>query len=155
MLVTLLGVASACTQNGSPGATTKTTVDTSQSMGGLSAADQATLCANLSTTLTADFGTRDMACKFSSSGGPASSCESRYATCEQNTAAQVAVSACTANNTDMFQCPITVAAYIACFDATNAQIVDMLDSGDACHLTNSSPAQPPRVHKRAVRLRLV
>jgi hypothetical protein len=112
-------------------------------MENLSATDQATLCADLSTTLTANFGSRDLACKFSSSGGPASSCESRYATCEQNTPAQVAVSACTSNNTDMFQCPITVAAYIACFDATNAQIVDMLDSGDACHLTSSSPAQLP------------
>ncbi len=127
--VAILALVGACTSNPY---TTQTSVDTTTAMDQLSANDQATLCADLSKTLTDEFGSRDIACNLGTSDGDSATCQSRYAKCEQTTPAQSNVSACSSQNTDMFRCSISVSQYIACFDALNVQIADTLNGSAAC-----------------------
>ena len=110
-------------------------VDSSKSMSALTADEQATLCSELTTSLTASFGTPKVSCQLGSLSGTragTSGCEDWYGNCLVNSPAMTTVNACTPMNTDMFQCAITVGQYTACFNATNAYLLRTIESVHEC-----------------------
>ncbi|HTR49517.1 MAG TPA: hypothetical protein VMJ10_02355 [Kofleriaceae bacterium] len=115
-------------------------------MSSLTADEQTTLCTELTQSLSASFGSPEVSCELGSHSGTRQGmapCESWYSDCVASAPAMATVSACTAMNTDMFSCPITVAQYTACFNATNAVLLREIEAVPACS------AQDPGVQPTA------
>ncbi len=135
-----IGAIAGCTNSSSNAAFTpaQVTVDSSATMNALTTDQQTTLCAQLSQSLTASFGSPDTICLFNAKSG--STCDSDYNTCVAQAPAVTSVSACTGNNDDMFACTITVAQFTACFNATNEVLLRTLTGAAVC--AEGEPAQP-------------
>jgi hypothetical protein len=115
------------------------TVDQGKMMNALSTDEQTQLCGELTESLSTNFGPREIACDFGSHSGTREgkpTCDGWYQTCLASTPETSTVPACTSNNSDMFECTITVGAYAACFNATNAYLLRAVESGPACSATD-------------------
>lgn len=139
-------VAAGCAGNNTstpPFTAAQVTVDHSKMMNALTGDEQSLLCDELTQSLSASFGTREIGCDFGSHSGTREgkpTCESWYDNCLASTPATTTVPACGSNNADMFECTITVDAFTACFNATNAFLLRTVESVPACTATDPGVA---------------
>jgi hypothetical protein len=138
---TLVAVGCGGNASTSPFTAAQVTVDHNKLMNALTSDEQTTLCDELTQSLSASFGTRDVECELGSHSGTRegkSTCQGWYDDCLASTPATSTVPACTSNNDDMFACAITVGAYSACFNATNAFLLRTIESVPACEATEAN-----------------
>jgi len=120
-------------------------IDKNKMMADLSAAERTTMCDELSRSLTASFGSREVACAFGSHSGTRqgkSTCQAWYDQCLNDTTPIGTISGCTAKMAGMWSCPITAGQYEACFNAVNGQLLDLVEGTPACQAPTSQPATP-------------
>jgi hypothetical protein len=140
MAMVVVGCANDETNNSTPFTDAQVTVNHDKLMTALTGDEQSSLCGELTQSLSASFGTPEISCEFGSHSGThegKSTCQGWYDDCLTSTPATSTVSACTSNNTDMFACTITVGAYTACFNATNAFLLREIGSVPACSTVDS------------------
>jgi hypothetical protein len=136
VLVVSLVVIAACGDDGkqafSPAAIG---IDQNKMMAELTTAERATMCDELSRSLTASFGSKDVMCAFGSHSGPregTSTCQDWYDQCERDTSPTTPINGCTEKMADMWSCPITAGQYEACFNAANSQLLKLVVDTPVC-----------------------
>ena len=122
------------------------TIDKTKLMDELTGAERTSMCDELSRSLTASFGPKDVACAFGSHSGTregSAQCEGWYDQCVNDPTPVAPISGCTDQMADMWSCPITAGQYEACFNAFNSGLLDFVVSEPVCQASSSGPLMTP------------
>jgi hypothetical protein len=146
------GAATRCTSPTGPGgdeppafSEASISVDKNKKMTELTADERASVCAEFSRALTADFGSKAVGCKLRALFAEGqSSCQTGYEQCVNDSKPFGTINACTAAMQGMwYVCRATVGQYQACFNDRNRQLFDFLVSNPACTVPAGRQEEPP------------
>lgn len=121
-------------------------VDLNKQMNALTADEQTAVCAEFSRALTASYNaTPDLACKSISpnpSFGGAAACHAVYDPCLQSPPAPTTIPYCT-DKMSIWNCPITIGQYQACFNDFNAAFFALNAKPPACTVPDANTCGTP------------
>jgi hypothetical protein len=122
-------------------------VDLKKQMSALTADEQTAVCAEFSRALTASYqATLELACRSISPNprfGGTAACHEAYDPCLQSPPAFNPIPYCTSNMSGMWNCPITIGQYQACFNDFNAWFFAVAVKPPACTIPDANTCGTP------------